>query len=65
VFLKKDQEISYTDIINTYQVDKKNKKRSSTLLIITDAHIFPNSFQKMGVNFATQVCSYSNKTITK
>ncbi|CAI6369764.1 unnamed protein product [Macrosiphum euphorbiae] len=58
VFKKDDKEISYTDIIDTYQVDKKNKK-SRALLKITDAHIFPNSFQKMRVKFATQVFSHS------
>lgn len=49
---KKDDIISYNDIVQTYNIDKKNKKNRA-LLKITDAHIWPNSFQKMRVKLAT------------
>lgn len=58
IFKKGDKQISYTDIVDTYHIDKKNKK-SKALLKITNAHIFPNSFQKMRVKLATQLLSHS------
>uniref|UniRef100_A0A2S2P4P3 Transposable element P transposase n=1 Tax=Schizaphis graminum TaxID=13262 RepID=A0A2S2P4P3_SCHGA len=57
-FKKGDIVISFNDIVQTYNIDKKNKK-SRALLKITDAHIRPNSFQKMRVKLAAQVFSHT------
>lgn len=55
-FKKEEKTICYSDIKDTYYIDKKNLK-SRALLKITDTHINPNSFQKMRVKFAVQIFS--------
>jgi len=57
-FKKGDIVISFNDIVQTYNIDKKNNK-SRALLKNTDAHIRPNSFQKMRVKLAAQVFSHT------
>jgi len=57
-FKKGDIIISFNDIVQTYNIDKRNQK-SRALLKITDAHIRPNSFQKMSVKLAAQVLSHT------
>ncbi|KAL4090756.1 hypothetical protein QTP88_025533 [Uroleucon formosanum] len=57
-FKKNEKIISFNDFITTYDIDKKNKK-SNALLKITEAHIHPNSFQKMSVKLAAQIFSHS------
>lgn len=57
-FKKGDDTISFSDIAETYQIDKKNTK-SRALLKITDAHINPSSFQKMRVKLAVQLLSHT------
>ena len=47
--------ISFDDIRRTYEIDKKKRK----LLKLTDAHIAPNSFQKLNVKLTVQVLSHS------
>lgn len=57
-FVKGDNIISFNDIKRTYEIDKQNNK-SRCLVKITDAHIYPNSFQKMNVKLAAQLLSHS------
>lgn len=53
----KNKEVSFRDIISTYEIDKNNKSRA--LLKITPSHLCPNSFQKMKLKLAKQVFSHS------
>lgn len=57
-FRKGDKIIAFSDILSAYNIDVKNKK-SRALLKITDAHVKPNSFQKMSVKLAAQIFSHS------
>ena len=57
-YIKDNKIISFDDIKKTYELDKQNHK-SRSLVKITDAHIYPNSFQKMRVKFAVQLLSNS------
>lgn len=57
-FKKNEKIISFNNIIATYEIDKKIKK-SNALLKITEAHIHPNSFQKMSIKLAAQIFSHS------
>lgn len=57
-YKKDDKIISFNDIKQTYELDKKNNK-SRSLVKITDAHIYPSSFQKMRVKLAAQLLSHS------
>lgn len=53
-----NEQVSFSDVKNTYMIDKASKK-SRSMLKITDIHIAPNSFQKMKVSLATQIFSNS------
>ena len=53
-YMKGDNIISFEDIKKTYELDKQNHK-SRSLIKVTDAHIYPSSFQKMRVQVATQL----------
>lgn len=57
-YIKGDIIMSFDDIKKTYEIDKANNK-SRSLTKITDAHINPNSFQKMRVKLAAQLLSNS------
>jgi len=57
-YIKGDNIISLDDIKKTYELDKQNLK-SRCLVKITNAHIHPNSFQKMSVKLAAQLLSHS------
>jgi len=49
---------AFSDITKTYEIDKNNIK-SKSLLKITEAHIYPSSFQKMRVKLAVQFFSHT------
>lgn len=57
-YIKDNKIISFDDIKKTYELDKQSHK-SRSLVKITDAHIYPNSFQKMRVKLAAQLLSNS------
>ncbi|KAL4121023.1 hypothetical protein QTP88_013608 [Uroleucon formosanum] len=58
-FEKNNMKIAaFSDIVATYEIDKKNIK-SKSLLKITEAHINPSSFQKMRVKLAVQLFSHT------
>ncbi|KAL4090996.1 hypothetical protein QTP88_025743 [Uroleucon formosanum] len=58
-FEKNNMKIAaFSDIVATYEIDKKNIK-SKSLLKITEAHIDPSSFQKMRVKLAVQLFSHT------
>ncbi|KAL4153780.1 hypothetical protein QTP88_001613 [Uroleucon formosanum] len=57
-YIKDNKIISFDDIKKTYELDKQNHK-SKSLVKITDAHIYPNSFHKMRVKLAVQLLSNS------
>ncbi|KAF5281927.1 hypothetical protein FQR65_LT14453 [Abscondita terminalis] len=50
--------VSWSDVVQTYKVDK-NSNISRALTKISDTHIFPNTFQKMKVKYATQLFSHT------
>lgn len=57
-FIIGGKEMSFQDIVNTYDIDKKSES-SRSLTKLTDCHLNPNSFQKMSVRLATQIFSNS------
>jgi len=52
-FLFNGKEVSFKDLKDTYETDKKNST-SRPLLHITDAHINPGPFQKIASKIAMQ-----------
>jgi len=63
-FLFNGKEVSFKDLKDTYETDKKNST-SRPLLHITDAHIHPGPFQKMSCKLAMQLYSHRVATAMK
>lgn len=57
-FVYEGRFIRFSDVRNTYELDKRSKTGRS-LLKLTDKHLNPNSFEKMNVKLATQLLSHS------
>ncbi|KAL4085131.1 hypothetical protein QTP88_027423 [Uroleucon formosanum] len=63
-FLFNGKEVSFKDLKDTYEIDKKSST-SRSLLHITDAHIHPGPFQKMSCKLAMQLFSHRVATAMK
>jgi len=63
-FLFNGKEVSFKDLKDTYDIDKKSST-SRSLLHITDAHIHPGPFQKMSCKLAMQLFSHRVATAIK
>lgn len=63
-YLFKNKVVNFKDVKDTYEIDTKSSTGRS-LMKITEAHINPDSFQKMSCKLATQIFSHSVSTAIK
>jgi hypothetical protein len=58
IFFVENKKISWDDIRQVYEIDKKSNT-TRALNKISDIHLNPNAFQKMRVKYATQIFSHT------